>query len=525
MISHDPSRNANRVLVTAAMLLGLAAPLDAALPVALPVALPTAPPLPRPASLPVAPAAPSETEASAARVSVEQAARIQALVEEARSNGGLPGVAVALVDADGVLLATAAGFADLERQIPATATTRFRIASLSKVFAATLMIQLRDRGVLGLDDPVAPHLPEGVRLPSDGRGDPAITFRHLAQHTSGLPERPLAFDPDGQYLWGAFDEEALREELAGTTLEAPIGAQVTYSNLGLGMLGLALAGAADTPYDTLLERELLAPLGMERTAVIPYDLLPRSMARGYQPGAPPVRTRPWELGCLAACGDMVSSAEDMARFLTLQLQAGRAGVTPVLGASLREIQRPQRVLADWRSAIGLGWIIDHDAELGEVVRHNGGMGGFTSHMSLSPEHRVAVVVLSNGGLNPAGGSPARDLGRALLRLSITDHGMVAPALEDLASALPASFQAPPPDGLLDIFRPDFLEMFSPEVVEGVFTGEVARRGVCTGLRSVERLDDPWHGAVVLAFEDDSELRCELRLAREPPHGITYLSVR
>ena len=108
-----------------------------------------------------------------------------------------PSLSIGVVHDQKLLFAKAYGLADRKTTRSATPETIYYIGSVTKVFTTTLMCMLRDRGVVRLDDPITKYLPSTVTVPTDPRGAPAITLRHLATHSSGLPRIPLNITPKG----------------------------------------------------------------------------------------------------------------------------------------------------------------------------------------------------------------------------------------------------------------------------------------------------------------------------------------
>ena len=178
-----------------------------------------------------------------------------------------PSLSIGVVYDQQLLYAKAYGVADRKTNRPASPETIYRIGSVTKVFTTTLMCMLRDKGLIRLDDPVGKYLPEGVQLPSDPRGEPVITLRHLATHSSGLPRLTPNVAAKGEDAYGGYTVEQLYAGLAETPLIYPTGAKSVYSNLGVGLLGHVLERAAGQPYETLLKKHLLEPLGMKDTTM------------------------------------------------------------------------------------------------------------------------------------------------------------------------------------------------------------------------------------------------------------------
>lgn len=323
-------------------------------------------------------------------------AQIDARIDEAITQLHLPSIAVGVIRDQQVVHRRAAGVANRRTGEPATCGTLYAIGSVTKTFTTTLLVMLRDEGVVALEDPIARYLPADLPLPSNPRGDAHITLRHLATHTSGLPRMPpnlMALLPDP---YGSYTAEHLHKALASSGLIAPIGAKCLYSNFGMGLLGHVLERAAGRSFDELLEQRIFRPLEMTHSYARPTTDLLERMARPYKGERCEQDANSWTFDVLAPAGSIVSNVEDMLKYVMLQFQAGEPVQQPLRGGSLRELHRPQRLLDErWKSAVGLGWHVTLDPKIGEVVWHNGGLDGFHSFVGFLPRQRAGVVVLTN----------------------------------------------------------------------------------------------------------------------------------
>jgi CubicO group peptidase (beta-lactamase class C family) len=316
---------------------------------------------------------------------------LDAWLEAARVSKDEPGMSVAIVHDQEVVWAKGYGEADRARHVKATPETLYRIASVSKLFTATAILQLRDAGKLGLDDPVSKHLAWfGVASP-DGR---PITIRHLLTHTSGLPrELPLSYWND---LVFPSREEMVR--LVGSTDAVfPPETEWKYSNLALAIAGEVVAAVAGEPYERYVPRRILDPLGLGATLVQPRPGAP-GLAIGYRRRAPGLAREPEDFldtRALAPAANFASSVLDLARLLALQMREGRAGGAQVLaGSTLREMHRPQWLRADWLSGQGLGfWLRRVKGQL--LIGHDGAAPGFRSEVDFDPATKMGAIVLSN----------------------------------------------------------------------------------------------------------------------------------
>jgi CubicO group peptidase (beta-lactamase class C family) len=434
-------------------------------------------------------------------------------------SAGLPSLSVSIVRQQELVYARSFGLADRKTTRPATPDTLYRIGSITKVFTTTLLAMLRDRGTVRLDDPVANYLSPEVILPSDPRGAPAITLRHLATHSSGLPSLPPNLAPKGDDPYGGYSVEALYAGLAQIRLDFPTGAGESYSNLGMGLLGHALERATEMPYEELLKRSIFEPLGMNASTISLSDRQRAQLAQGYKESDPRVEAVDWDLGCLGPAGAIASSVTDLARFLALQLRAGQAGVTPISGGTLVELHTPQRLEDSWEVAIGLGWHIIRDNTLGPIVWHNGGLDGYRSYLAFAPRFQVGIVALTNCG---------RDIdshGRWLLDEAVKMFGVplmpeVDPLLRETAEALARHIVKEPPDSLAELFHPSFLASIPLDQVRPIFAQLHEQFGPCEGVE-VEAGDNPRRGKVRFRFAGGKTRQCEIEIDSATPPRIIY----
>lgn len=445
------------------------------------------------------------------------------LIQEYYERTASPSVVAGIVAGGKLAWVQAFGVADRATSRPATPNTLYQVASVTKVFTATLAGILRDEGALTWDDPVERYLPDGTRLPQpDGRGDPWVSLRHLATHSSGIPSSPINGEPAPGDPWNGYPLDYLHDSFTAMNLEFPVGSEVRYSNVGVGLLGLSLERSVGEPYGSLLQSRLLDPLGMSDTGLAPTEAQRERYATGYLAEDPMREALLWDLGCLESCGALVSTVPDLARFVQLHLSAGREGTGVVRSGTLAEMQRPQRMLDAWGGAVGLGWILDRDEELGVVPRHNGGMSGHRSHVSLSPNHQVGVILLSNLGHEDGDGRLAT-LGRKLLRLAARDLGSVPIEIERVVSRLAAQVRLEPGPELVKLFHPRFLDGISLETIENELRRQHARgesTPVVTSLRPGSRERS---ARFVLRFANGKEVAGEIQVGTATPLRILYLS--
>ncbi|RDD89180.1 serine hydrolase [Streptomyces parvulus] len=276
---------------------------------------------------------------------------------------------------------------------------QYRIGSITKTFTAVLVLRLRDEGLLDLGDPLEKHLP--------GTGAGEATIAELLAHSGGLAAESPA-------PWWERTPGSLRPELADVLgkqpLLHPVGRRHHYSNPGYTLLGALVERVRDAPWEDVLRREVLEPLGLHRTSTRPSD--PHAGGWAVHPWADVMLPEPAEdLGRMAPAGQLWSTTGDLARFAVFLTQ----GDERVLGAgTVAEMRAPAAAMeaadvADG-AAYGLGLQIQHrDGRL--LVGHSGSLPGFLANLTISVEDDVAAVVLTNCTSGPLLGGVGADLVR------------------------------------------------------------------------------------------------------------------
>jgi len=292
------------------------------------------------------------------------AAELDATLNRFVTQNGRPGAAAGVVHGDELAWAAGAGFADPGAQVSSDPGTLYRIASITKTFTGTAVMQLRDAGRLDLDDPAVKYLPELHGAVSPFAAIEAVTIRRMLSHESGLATEPPGTDWSVPVYQG--DPQLTLARPGDIVLMLPPNVQHKYSDLAYQLLGEIVTRVSGIPYPGYVRERILDPLGMSATGFEPlggpllsrraagYSRRPFSDELDLEPAFPPV----WAEGGLWSC------VQDLARWISFQLRAYAADTytspaadSPVLAAASRREMHKPRYLADddWTSAWGISW--------------------------------------------------------------------------------------------------------------------------------------------------------------------------
>ncbi len=322
-------------------------------------------------------------------------ARLDSLVEQLEAQRvelHIPGMALAIVKDDEILLAKGFGETNIETGAAVTPETLFAIGSSTKAFTTALISMLVSEGRMAWDDPVTKYLP-GFKLALEGADEgEEVTLRDLVCHRTGFTRMSI--------LWagGEASRDQILEVAAGAEPWDDFRKNFHYNNVMFLAAGEAAAKAADTDYDSLLKARLLDPLGMSssNSSVEEAQKDPR-LSLGYQWDADaedylqlPMRV----LDTIAPAGAINSHVLDMSQWLRLQLADGQFAETRLIASDqIAEMRSPQiRVSGD--THYGLGWMLS-EWEGHKVVEHGGNIDGFGAAVALMPEENLGLVLLTN----------------------------------------------------------------------------------------------------------------------------------
>ena len=359
---------------------------------------------------------------------------IEVWLDAQRDYDGLPGLSAAVVHDQTTIWSGGFGYSNPDRKSKTDAKTIHSICSISKLFTAIAVMQLRDEGKLRLNDPVSKHLPWfDIENSYPDRG--GATVQNMLTHSSGLPREsdyPYWSPPDFPFP----SRDAIKGKVSDQSTLYPADTYFQYSNLGLTLAGEIVAELSGMDFDSYIEKKIFRPLGLKNTRTeMPKKLYGKQLAVGHaalnRDGDRP-KVELFHAEGIGPAAGFSSTADDLAKFASWQFRLLQKGGEEILKANtLREMHRVHFLDDDWQPARGLGFSIWRDGEK-KFVGHGGSCPGYRSQLLIQPKSKIATVFMSN-----ASGVNARRFTQQL-------YNIIAPAVkaansDDEAKALKQEF--------------------------------------------------------------------------------------
>ncbi|MGD8319066.1 MAG: serine hydrolase [Gemmatimonadota bacterium] len=330
----------------------------------------------------------------------EAVAAVETWLEAERAYEQIPGVSAAIVHDQELVWSGAYGMAHPDRQVAATPTTVYSICSISKLFTSIALMQLRDRGLVDLREPVSTYLP-WFTLHQQFEGSAPITVEGLLTHSAGLPRE------SDQPYWSAPDfpfptREEIIEGLKNQETLYPAWKHFQYSNLGLTLVGEIVRQVSGLPYGQYVRENVLEPLGLTDTyPEIPEALRGGQLADGYSAMTREGKREPtpfFQARGIAPAAGFASTAEDLAKFASWQLRLAPGREEVLKATTLSEMQRVHYVDPGWKTFRGLGFSVSrHDDRT--FVGHGGSCPGFRTQLAIQKDDKIALVFMANAMVN------------------------------------------------------------------------------------------------------------------------------
>ena len=323
----------------------------------------------------------------------------------------MPGFSIAVVQDGKTIYAEGFGQRDTQKNLPATPDTLYGIGSITKSFVAIGIMQLVEAGEIKLDDPVSKHIPFELGLPDD-----PITIHHLLTHSPGIPSlatstvaisRGLGLDT-GVPLGSAADFYRLVNGAQNEIVARP-GERFFYHNAAWRMLGAIIQEKSGVPFHQYLKENVIDPLGMERTTlsltafnadadhILPHLKVGDEVEASRFPYPNPDDNL--EFSFITAAGGIVSSVNEMTRYLNAQIEKGKTGSGRLASESSFEqmqqlhIRRPDGYYGEYGYGYGLGITPGFFGH--KMIAHGGSIAVSTAYMAFVPDLKAGVVMMGN----------------------------------------------------------------------------------------------------------------------------------
>ncbi len=333
---------------------------------------------------------------------------IQELIEKHATEKNIPGIAYGIVVDDSLVLANAKGIIHLEKQLPSSIKSSFRIASMTKSFTAMAILKLRDEGKLRLDDPVATYIPEMANLKYLTSDSPAIDIENLLTMTAGFPED----NPWGDRQLEETDLMLIDLVKEGISLSNIPSFRYEYSNTGYALLGNIISRVSGMPYQEYIRQHILLPLGMKNTYWEYTNIPEDQFVLGYRWEEAHWKKEPiLHDGSYGAMGGLITSIEDFAKYVSYHLSAwpprSDEDSGPVKHSTLREMHNPQFSFLVARATdyngdpcaftigYGYGLGISKDCHRITKVKHSGALPGYASNYIFYPDYGIGIMAFGN----------------------------------------------------------------------------------------------------------------------------------
>lgn len=289
---------------------------------------------------------------------------------------------------DEVLYRGAVGKAVIEWDVANTPDTRFRIGSVTKQFTAALILQFVEDGKIALDAPLSRYLPDYPKAQAD-----KVTIHHLLTHTSGIPSYTGLPDFGIDMMRRHVEPDSFLTVFSGLPLEFEPGTRWRYDNSGYFILGVVIAHVTGKPYDLVLRERILDPLGLENTGYDHNDAIIPLLASGYQRMPGGYQRAPFMDSNLPyAAGMLYSNAGDLLKW-TRALHAGQV---------FKNAESLRSMITPFLENYGYGLQIMNlpaGKDSVRVIRHSGGINGFSSQLWYLPDDGYTIVTLDNTTAN------------------------------------------------------------------------------------------------------------------------------
>ncbi len=384
------------LLLALTLLASCASPEPAPIPSPTPSPMPAPAPTPEPVPEPTPEPTPTPVPEPEPDLLQERLTLLIERLEQQRQTLHVPGMAIAVVKDDEIVLTHGFGVANIEEEIPVTPETIFAVGSTTKAFTSALVGMLVDEGRMSWDDPVSKYLPYFQMNVESEDENAEVTLRDVLSHRTGHTRMGILFAS------GQIPREEVLADATKAEPYVPFREKFYYSNVMFMSAGMAAGEVAGTDWDTLVEERIFKPLGMDSTttSVTQVENDPRlSLGYLWDEDLQTYEYKPMRnVDNIGPAGSINSNVLDMAQWLRLQLGLGEyEGQRLISEANLRETWTKQIDITE-SVGYGMGWMI-REWEDQPVIEHGGNVHGFSAEVAMLPESNLGFVLLTNASVS------------------------------------------------------------------------------------------------------------------------------
>jgi len=299
----------------------------------------------------------------------------------------IPSIAIGIVKDGSPVVAKAFGLADVEANIKADANTVYQLGSVTKMFTGHVLASLIDEGKISISDTLATYFPDSLNFPVSPTGQ-IVTIKEIATHSSEFPRYPFNLEREDPHPIKGYTYEQMLEGISNVEIDTLIGTRYSYSNFGFGVLGAAMENHTGQSLPALMDSRIFSKYEMKNSSLVFKEEFAKKLATPYLETQPPLKTEPWEMGKLAAAGNVFSTVNDLNKLMIGMLN----------NSEINTIQQKQYFSINETWSYGLGcFIVYSEKQNTQLIYHGGDIDGYASSLTLYPEYGLGVVILTNWG--------------------------------------------------------------------------------------------------------------------------------
>lgn len=324
------------------------------------------------------------------QIGATRAEQIEAYIEKNMDKFKIPGMSLVIVKDGEIILQQGFGVQRVGEDLSVNQETNFCLASVSKSFTALAILQLRDQGLLSLDEPVITYIPWFAS--KDKENSDQITIKHLMQHVSGIPTQAYGLEIPG----GTEDDlEEQIKRLQEISLTVAPGTNYQYSNLNYWTQALIIEKLTGQKFADYMAENVFRPLGMERTGYYRQVADLGNLSSGHRVEYAQPKYFDYRVpDVINAAGGLYSNANDLAQYLIMILNNGQLLENQIISPNSLQEMIGAGFQLNPQVQYGYGWFIRQVSE-NMIVEHGGDNPNFTAHIYILPEEKIGFALLSN----------------------------------------------------------------------------------------------------------------------------------